>query len=188
VVISLLAFAGLPASPSPEVSVAASPAPFAALAFDMFAGGDIWAANGGGIWRSDDGGQHWHDITPANLVGDDAAVRLSGFGSFGSQDLWFSANEAGDVARQGLRGFAVERSTDGGRSWHWTALPSCGGCNMSFSFLGPAPSLSSHLNGCQRTGVAADDHPHADIRDDRQEPWPSALFNQLAREHTAASA
>jgi photosystem II stability/assembly factor-like uncharacterized protein len=111
-----------------------APRAFAALSFDVFNGGDVWAGNGGGIWRSDDGGAHWHDITPANLVGDDAAVRLTGFGWYGDRSLWFSATEAGNVTKQHLRGFAIERSDDGGLTWRWTARPSCAGCAMAFSF------------------------------------------------------
>lgn len=113
----------------------------------MFDGGDVWAGNGGRIWRTDDEGVHWHDITPSNLVGDDATVRLTGFGSFGSDDLWLSATEAGDVTDQGLRGFAIERSDDGGQVWHWTALPSCSACAMSFSFVDAAHGFALGSNG-----------------------------------------
>lgn len=120
---------------------------FAALAFDMFDSADIWAGNGLGIWRTDDNGGHWYKITPANLVGDDPAVRLTGFSWSGSQHLWFSARDAGDVTGQGLRGFAIERSGNGGRTWHWTALPSCTACSMSFSFLGPAHGFALGSNG-----------------------------------------
>ena len=126
---------------------ATAPSAFASLAFDMFDGSDVWAANGLGIWRTDDNGNHWHEILPANLVGDDPAVRLTGFGWSGSQHLWFSASEAGDVTKQGLRGFAIERSADGGRTWRWTALPSCAGCSMSFSFVNPTHGFALGSNG-----------------------------------------
>jgi photosystem II stability/assembly factor-like uncharacterized protein len=124
-----------------------TPSAFASLAFDMFDGGDVWAGNGAGIWRTDDNGKRWYNITPANLVGDDPAVRLTGFGWFGSQHLWFSATEAGDVTKQGLRGFAIERSSDGGRTWHWTALPSCADCSVSFSFVDATHGFALGSNG-----------------------------------------
>jgi len=120
---------------------------FVTLAFSTFAGGDIWAGNGDSIWRSDDGGGHWGTITPTNLIGDDATVRLSGFGSFGANDLWFSAIEAGDASGNGSRGFAIEHSSDGGRTWRWSALPSCASCSMSFSFLSPDEGFALGSDG-----------------------------------------
>jgi photosystem II stability/assembly factor-like uncharacterized protein len=172
------ALASLPAFavPSPSASargardgVVEVPSAFAALAFGMFDGGDVWAANGGGIWRTNDDGMHWSDITPSNLVGDDAAVRLTGFGWFGREDLWFSATEAGDVTKQGLRGFAIERSNDGGLAWHWTALPTCSGCAMSFSFvdaergfaLGGNGTLYSTCNGGASWSVVSTQLPRS---------------------------
>jgi len=137
---------------SPPPSIALRPragrgGDFVALAFSTFAGRDIWAGNGGGIWRSDDGGKNWSAITPVNLVGDDAAVRLSGFGSFGANNLWFSATEAGVASGQGLRGFAIEHSGDGGRTWQWSALPSCASCSMSFSVLNATDGFALGSNG-----------------------------------------
>lgn len=160
-----------PASPGPPERAVTVPNAFVALAFGMFDGGDIWAGNGGGIWRTNDNGARWHDITPANLVGDDAVVRLTGFGWFGSQDLWFSATEAGDVTNQGLRGFAIERSSDGGLNWHWTALPSCAGCAMSFSFtdakygfaLGDNGTLYLTVNGGANWYVVSTELPRSNV-------------------------
>jgi len=131
----------------PAEGVPKAPSAFVSLAFDMFDGGDVWAGNGLGIWRTDDNSEHWYNITPANLVGDDPAVRLTGFGWFGSEHLWFSASEAGNVTKQGLRGFAIERSSDGGRTWRWTALPSCAACSMSFSFVDPDHGFALGGNG-----------------------------------------
>jgi len=151
-VVAVLSTSLLPGTPTRRADATIEAVPrahseFAALAFDMFAGSDVWAGNGLGIWRTDDNGGHWYEITPANLVGDDPAVRLTGFGWSGSEHLWFSASEAGDVTGQGLRGFAIERSVDGGRTWRWTALPSCTACSMSFSFLGPAHGFALGSNG-----------------------------------------
>lgn len=56
---------------------------FAALAFDMFSGADVWAGNGLGLWRTDDNGGRWHNITPTNLVGDDTAYATSDGGPSG---------------------------------------------------------------------------------------------------------
>ena len=151
-VVAVLSTSLLPGTPTRSADGTTETVPrahseFAALAFDMFDGSDVWAGNGLGVWRTDDNGKHWYEITPANLVGDDPAVRLTGFGWSGSQHLWFSAGEAGDVTGQGLRGFAIERSADGGRTWRWTALPSCTACSMSFSFLGPAHGFALGSNG-----------------------------------------
>ena len=120
---------------------------FVALTFSPIVGDDLWAANGLDIARSNDGGAHWTNITPPNLVGDDPGARIAGFASVGADDLWFAATEAGDVTPQHLRGFAVERSTDGGRTWRWTAVPTCSGCSMSLSFLTPRRGWTLGSNG-----------------------------------------
>ena len=151
-VVAVLSTALLPGTPTRSADGTTGAVPrahseFAALAFDMFDSADVWAGNGLGIWRTDDNGGHWYNITPANLVGDDPAVRLTGFGWSGGEHLWFSTSEAGDVSGQGLRGFAIERSADGGRTWRWTALPSCTACSVSFSFLGPARGFALGSNG-----------------------------------------
>jgi hypothetical protein len=83
-----------------------------ALSFSPIVGEQLWAGNGGAIYRSDDGGIRWRTITPPNLVGDDAAVRVTGFTSYGGSQLWFSATEAGNVTRH-LRAFAIDHSADG---------------------------------------------------------------------------
>jgi photosystem II stability/assembly factor-like uncharacterized protein len=149
-------------SSGPSERVVTVPDAFVALGFGMFDGGDIWAGNGGGIWRTDDNGARWYD---------DAAVRLTGFGWSGSQDLWLSATEARDVTNQGLRGFAIERSSDGGLDWHWTALPSCSGCAMSFSFidatrgfaLGDNGTLYTTVNGGANWSLVSTNLPRADV-------------------------
>jgi hypothetical protein len=67
------------------------------LSFSPIAGEDLWAGNGLAVYRSDDGGIRWTNITPTNLVGDDPAVRFTGFTSYGGSQLWFSATEAENV-------------------------------------------------------------------------------------------
>ena len=118
-----------------------------ALSFSPIAGEDLWAGNGGTIYRSDDGGLRWTNITPANLVGDDPAVRRTGFTSYGGSQLWFFATEAGNVSAQHLRGFAIGHSADGGRTWTWTGVPTCSGCSMSLSFVSSTRGWALGNNG-----------------------------------------
>jgi photosystem II stability/assembly factor-like uncharacterized protein len=88
------------------------------------------------IELSTDGGRRWRDITPSNLVGDDPGARIAGFASVGPDNLWFAVGEASDVTSKGLRGFAVEHSADGGKTWTWAGVPGCAGCgSMSLSFV-----------------------------------------------------
>jgi hypothetical protein len=106
-----------------------------ALIFSQISGEVLWAANGFAMERSDDGGVRWTDITPANLVADDPGARIEGFTARGLHDLWFAASDAGDATAQGLRGFAIEDSSDGGARWQWTAVP-CSDClSMALSFV-----------------------------------------------------
>jgi photosystem II stability/assembly factor-like uncharacterized protein len=151
------AHAGNPASPDGHGS---SSGDFArgllALAFAPIAGQDVWAANGLAIDRSNDG-DRWTNITPANLVGDDPGARIAGFTSLGPRDLWLAATEAGDAMTNGLRGFAIERSTDGGRTWHWAGIAGCdavagahasSGCSTtSLSFISPRRGWALGSNG-----------------------------------------
>jgi photosystem II stability/assembly factor-like uncharacterized protein len=120
---------------------------FVALSFSPIVGEDLWAGNGLAIYRSNDGGRRWTNITPSNLIGDDPTVRLTGFGSYGSSRLWFSATQAENVTPQHLRGFAIEHSANGGRNWSWTGVPSCSSCSMSFSFVSAARGWALGSNG-----------------------------------------
>jgi len=118
-----------------------------ALSFSPIAGEDLWAGNGLAVYRSDDGGIRWTNITPTNLVGDDPTVRFTGFTSYGGSQLWFSATEAENVTAQHLRGFAIEHSANGGRTWTWTGVPSCSGCSMSLSFVSSTLGWALGSNG-----------------------------------------
>ena len=117
------------------------------LSFSPIEGEDLGAGNGLAVYRSDDGGIRWTDITPTNLVGDDPTVRFTGFTAYGGSQLWFSATEAENVTPQHLRGFAIEHSADGGRTWSWTGVPSCSGCSMSLSFVSRTLGWALGSNG-----------------------------------------
>jgi photosystem II stability/assembly factor-like uncharacterized protein len=118
-----------------------------ALSFSPIVGEELWAGNGVAIYRSDDGGIRWTNITPTNLVGDDPTVRLTGFTSYGASQLWFSATEAENVTSQHLRGFAIEHSANGGRTWSWTGVPTCSSCSMSLSFVSSTLGWALGSNG-----------------------------------------
>lgn len=117
-------------------------APFAALAFGTFNIKDVWAANGGGIWLSNNGGESWRNITPPNLMGDDPAVRLTGFDSVGSRYLWFAATEPGLS-----RASSLDYSSNAGLSWHWTSISGCYACRMSISFTNSTHGFALGSNG-----------------------------------------
>jgi hypothetical protein len=106
------------------------------LAFAPMQDGRLWAGNGAYIATSDDEGQRWSTVTPPNVADDDAVERVSGFSSFGDH-LWFAMTAARGAGVDGQRGFAVDYSPDGGRTWSATSISDCGSCSMTFSFIGP---------------------------------------------------
>jgi photosystem II stability/assembly factor-like uncharacterized protein len=91
----------------------------------------LWAINGSGAYLTTDGGRHWRNITPASLRGVGAGERLGSVAGIGASDLWLPVHEVVGVVPPGTgvdgstRGAGIERSTNGGRTWTFTALPGC---------------------------------------------------------------
>jgi len=94
-----------------------------------------WAMNGIGLWLTSDGGTHWRTTSPS-VPGGDVVARVCEVDFVDSAHGWISGCDfIGDVFRNGSdRYSAVERTTDGGRTWKVSA-PDCAGCGGSLSFL-----------------------------------------------------
>jgi photosystem II stability/assembly factor-like uncharacterized protein len=91
--------------------------------------------NGLGLWLTADGGRHWRAGRPS-VPGGDVVARVGQVEFVDAKHGWISAVDlVGDVFRHGSdRYSAVERTTDGGRTWKASA-PNCAGCGGSLSFL-----------------------------------------------------
>ena len=137
----------LPATPTPP-----NPGVSSALAYipvnDIGLADDSvgWAADGIGIYLTTDQGRSWRTITPPNLANEDVSGRIGAMDAVGQSDLWlvledvpglvpYSQSEDGSDRGQG-----IDRSTDGGQTWTFSALPGClqeCGANLSVSFVDP---------------------------------------------------
>ncbi|HEX5245979.1 MAG TPA: hypothetical protein VFW41_02485 [Gaiellaceae bacterium] len=95
-----------------------------------------WAMNGLGMWATSDGGAHWWTATPA-VPGGDVVARVGQVYFLNAKVGWASGVDLigtvfyGDASD---RFSAIERTTDGGRTWHMSAH-NCAACGGSLSFL-----------------------------------------------------
>ncbi len=134
-------------SPQPKSAPASSLA-YTAAAHVGAAGTTIWTGNGVGIYLTDNGGSTWTTITPPILEGGvDPGYRIGSIVGIGVQDLWMPVGDVPGLAEDipglippgsaSVRGSGIERSTDGGKTWQFTALPGClqiCGANVAVSF------------------------------------------------------
>src|SRR5207248_818013 len=108
-----------------------------------------WAMNGLGLWLTLDGGKTWRTITPPNVsAAGDAVARVNQIEFVDKRDGWISASDIPGRAPL-LRHLAIDRTTDGGRTWKSVIPPGCalcGGTQLSFldarhgyALLGPPP-------------------------------------------------
>jgi photosystem II stability/assembly factor-like uncharacterized protein len=106
-----------------------------------------WAINGLGIFVTTDGGRQWRNVTPPLLrdqVPGDRAERLT---VLGTEDLWLPVHDviglvspAQAEATGSDRAQGIFRSSDGGRTWAFSALPGClqsCGAGIRLSFVNP---------------------------------------------------
>ncbi len=130
-----------------------------------------YAVNGR-AYLTTDSRLHWRNITPASLRGVGAGQRLGALAGIGASDLWLPVHEVVGVVPPGTgvdgstRGAGIERSTNGGRSWMFTALPGCVqicGDDIDLSFLsqsdgfaltGPPDTGPSHLYNTTNSGAS----------------------------------
>jgi photosystem II stability/assembly factor-like uncharacterized protein len=154
----------LRATPSPTNPASAGALVYTPVQVAGLADGNIgWAANGVGIYVTTNGGRTWRTVTPPNLLHEDVSERIGALDAVGQNDLWLVLEDVPGLvpysqSTEGSdRGEGIDRSTDGGRTWTFTALPGClqaCGANLSVSFVnpmdgfasaGPGPSASTML-------------------------------------------
>jgi len=102
-----------------------------------------WAANGTNLQVTADGGQTWRSVTPPNLSAMTVSEHISAVDAVGPEDLWVVIEDVPGLVpfSQSVdgsdRGEGIDRSTDGGRTWTFSAVPpgclqTCGPISVSF--------------------------------------------------------
>jgi photosystem II stability/assembly factor-like uncharacterized protein len=104
----------------------------------LVAPGVGWAMNGLGLYWTDDGGKHWRVVTPPEVASmGDAIARIAQVVYAGPQRIWVVAADIRGASTDDRHG-ALERSTDGGRTWRSEILPGCFQCGKThLGFVGP---------------------------------------------------
>ena len=111
-----------------------------------------WAADATGIYLTTDQGRSWRTITPPNLAHQFVSQRIGAMDAVGQRDLWLVLEDVpglvpyGQSANGSDRGQGIDRSTNGGRTWTFSALPGClqtCGANLSVSFVDPAHGFAT---------------------------------------------
>jgi photosystem II stability/assembly factor-like uncharacterized protein len=119
-----------------------------------------WTASPTGIYVTTDQGRQWRDVTPPNLSHQDVAERIEALDAIGTDDLWLVLADVpglvpyADSTDGSDRGEGIDRSTDGGQTWTFTALPGClqaCGANLTVSFVDPEHGFTTNGPG-QGTG------------------------------------
>lgn len=90
-----------------------------------------WAMNGLGLWWTRDGGSHWRVITPPQVASTgDVVARIVDIAAVDDQHIWISAADIQGtrIVNGGTRHMAIERTRDGGKTWHASIPPGCYGC------------------------------------------------------------
>lgn len=112
----------------------------------MADGGVGWAADGTGIYLTTDQGASWRTITPPNLSHGGVSEHIGSMDAVGQSDLWLALEDVPGLvpysqsADGSDRGGGIDRSTDGGRTWAFSALPGClqvCGGDLTVSFVDP---------------------------------------------------
>jgi photosystem II stability/assembly factor-like uncharacterized protein len=80
--------------------------------------------NGLGLYWTDDGGAHWRIVTPPEVASmGDAIARITQVFYAGPKRIWVVAADIRGASAD--RHGALERSTDGGKTWQSEILPGC---------------------------------------------------------------
>lgn len=116
--------------PSTGAGLAASTPPAVEL-MGQAGSGVVWAAGIKSLYVSTDGGARWRTVTPPNLADQYVAERITTLDAVGQNGLWLVLEDVPGLvplaqAQNGSdRGEGIDRSTDGGRTWTFSALPGC---------------------------------------------------------------
>lgn len=137
----------VPATPNPPNQGASSALAYMPVNAMGLADDNVgWAADGAGIYLTRDQGRSWRTITPPNLANEDVSGRIGAIDAIGQSDLWLVLEDVPGLvpfpySQDGSdRGQGIDRSTDGGQTWTFSALPGClqeCGANLSVSFVDP---------------------------------------------------
>jgi photosystem II stability/assembly factor-like uncharacterized protein len=98
-----------------------------------------WAMNGLGLWWTRDAGAHWRAIAPPPVAATgDVVARVVDIAAVDDDHIWVAAADiqGSKVVHGSTRHMAIERTTDGGRTWKSVVPPGCYGCGGAhLSFL-----------------------------------------------------
>jgi photosystem II stability/assembly factor-like uncharacterized protein len=90
-----------------------------------------WAANGGGLWLTTDGGKSWRRSVPRDVAATgDPVARVDAADFVDARHGWLSDDDVFGSFRvpsrsASLRHMEIDRTTDGGRTWHASVPPGC---------------------------------------------------------------
>jgi photosystem II stability/assembly factor-like uncharacterized protein len=103
----------------------------------LVAPGVGWAMNGLGLYWTDDGSKNWRIATPPEVASmGDAIARIAQVVYTGPGRIWVVAADIRGSSPD--RHGALERSTDGGKTWRSEILPGCFSCGAThLGFVGP---------------------------------------------------
>jgi photosystem II stability/assembly factor-like uncharacterized protein len=91
-------------------------------------GGVTWVANSHGIWLTSNAGRSWRRSVPPNLAARGVAPGLISDVQFvDKRHGWMSVildSDPTSLAKGGHH-WEIDRTTDGGRTWHWSLPPGC---------------------------------------------------------------
>lgn len=135
-----------------------------------------WVTDGAALYVTTDGGRTWKAVTPPNVDGVTVSEHITAVDAVGTDDIWAVLEDVpglvpfGESTNGSVRGQGIDRSTDGGRTWTFTALPGClqlcGPLSVSFvdashGFTATAPQtggstlFATHDGGVTWTPVAS---------------------------------
>ncbi|HEX4162643.1 MAG TPA: sialidase family protein [Acidimicrobiales bacterium] len=116
-----------------------------------------WATTGDSLVISSDDGSTWKSVTPSNVTGMTVSEHITALDAVGTADLWAVLDDVpglvpyGQSAAGSDRGQGIDRSTDGGRTWSFVALPgclqTCGPVSLSFIDSSRGFAATSPQNG-----------------------------------------
>jgi photosystem II stability/assembly factor-like uncharacterized protein len=90
-----------------------------------------WVTDGTDLYVTTDGGSTWRTVTPPNVDGVTVSIHITAVDAVGTDDLWAVLEDVpglvpfGQSTNGSVRGQGIDRSTDGGKTWTFTALPGC---------------------------------------------------------------
>ncbi|MGO8860870.1 MAG: WD40/YVTN/BNR-like repeat-containing protein [Acidimicrobiales bacterium] len=105
-----------------------------------------WAAGDTGIFVTTNGGRGWRTVTPPNLDDIFPSEHIGSMDAVGKNDLWLVLVDVPGLVPYSQstngsdRGGGIDRSTNGGQSWSFSALPGCiqsCGAALFLSFVDP---------------------------------------------------